>query len=186
MTVPTWLRSRRVQLVLGVIVLLLVASWFLPAMLADATVEEAGGPPDPSVVPPFEEDTFAPLLLLSMPTGPACSWITDEELATAAGESLSSSDGAEGCTWSGDGLRVELSTVDDPMTLAVVDFAEDWPEYPEVVAEPANGLFFVDGDRAALLLDAGSSTVVVQVTDAGAGRLEHRDRLVAIAELLSA
>lgn len=181
------LAGRRLLLIAGAVLLLvLVVGSFVPRLLAEPPAEDLGaGPPDSSVVPPLEEDTFAPLALVSMPSGPACAWLSDEELSAAAGGPLSSSATPGGCTWSGVGLEVELSTLEQPITLAIVEFAEDWPDYPEVVAEPANGLFFMDGDRAALLLDAGTSTVVVQNTEAGADRLTHWERLVSIAELLA-
>jgi hypothetical protein len=185
MTIPSLLRSRRVQLLLAVLVVVAVASWFLPSLLSRPADADVGGPPESGVAPPFDEDTFGTITVMSLPSGPVCTWLDEDAVTDVVGAKVSSSANGAGCTWSGGGLDIAVSTIAQPIVAAFPDVAEDWPEYPETVAEPVSGLFLLDGDRAALLLDAGDDTVMVLMTEPGADRARHRNVLLGLADLLA-
>lgn len=135
-----------------------------------------GGPPD-GIAPPVQDAEA-----IERPTiaDDPCADLGDEQVSATVGVEMRST-GA--CVWtstSGDAL-LTIETPSDPYQSTFADEANDWSQVPEVVSDPFPGLFFLDAERSALLIDGADSPLILRLVDVTRDRAEHLEALTELA-----
>jgi len=173
----------------GVVLLLLGFAYWIgwiggPGAIA---LDDGAGPPPAEVVPPFDDATDAtPIRRLELPDAEACVIVDEGEVEAVYRADFTVTLGDGGCSYASAGAQVQVEIIDAAYPGAYASEAESWPGYAEVVYEPFYGLFMLDAERSALIVDAGTRTLVLRARDDRLDRIEHLERLARLVALAAA
>lgn len=170
---------------IGVVVAAVVTSYVFgrPFWTGEPAEATGGGPPPTGFAPTEATDGASPLMLADIPPGQeVCSRLTSAKADGVLGTTVTP-DGPCGLNGE-DGVQLTVEPLDLAHLDAFVAEAESWDDAPEVVQEPWTALFFVDGERSALLIDGGDRSLVLRLVDRGRDRSEHLAALLGIAGVI--